>query len=66
MIAVLEAYELRTKVRLGVTYKGMYGGLGGTFKEYTITLVRGLYEPESKLLKGGYRRDSIGDYYRGY
>ena len=23
-------------------------------------------EPESKLLKGGYRRDYLGDYYRGY
>ena len=24
------------------------------------------YEPYSKLLKGGYMGDNIGDYYRGY
>ena len=24
------------------------------------------YEPESKLLKGGYMGDYIGNYYRGY
>ena len=27
---------------------------------------KGLYEPYSKLLKGGYIGDYIGDYYRGY
>ena len=35
-------YELRTKVRLGGIYKGLYIFLGGTFKEYTITLIQGL------------------------
>ena len=28
--------------------------------------IQGLYEPQSKLLKGGYIGDYIGDYYRGY
>ena len=39
----IHIYELRTTVRLGGPIGGHVGALGGTFKEYTRTLVLGLY-----------------------
>ena len=41
----------------------MGGPLGAESK---MPRMRGLYEPKSRLLKGGYMGDYIGEYYRGY
>ena len=38
----------------------------GVIKRDTMNLDYGSYELLSKLLFGGYIRDYIGDYYRGY
>ena len=34
--------ELRTKFRLGGTFRGLYRGLGGPIRGYTTNLVQGL------------------------
>ena len=44
-------HELRTKVRLGGTYWGIYRVLGGPIKDYTTTLVRGSHDDSVELLK---------------
>ena len=43
-------YELRTKFRLGRTYRGLYRVLGGPIKRYTTKLVQGSYVLLSVLL----------------
>ena len=49
----VKIHELRTKVRLGGTYKGVLRVLRRTFKEYAIALLQGLHSLVGHIKVGG-------------